>query len=400
MPTIELDETLENSINDAGSQSNISSVGAKKSAHLNPDWLQDLLHNLREEVIDPCSSKVREAVSQNKVFEDDRDKRQVRMEIKGTLVSKLVEIFGGVSRPELRKVRKIVQELQILYPALFKEDKSRGYGLGGNVGVDGFAEQVLDAIRKRDGRARVGGKRGGDDSVEVLKGKKTKIVYGVDVVKFNSTKESSTEVSSKVISANSDEMEFDQREKIYTECRQELQCQFNTSQKTVAHQCRGFWKDYRHVENHFAYLTNSDDLTTEVEKNFKSQMRNIELYLRHTSKNLEFEDTMNNITNKCEVEYDGSQTFKDIQLVRMLGDSMDSKGSALVRISNDGPPKTDSPHLFAAKVNKTFVFEVIVDKERVLGNLTFPQAIASLLHIAFVFNLKYPQVYFSLTFPC
>ena len=39
-----------------------------------------------------------------------------------------------------------------------------------------------------------------------------------------------------------------------------------------------------------------------------------------------------------------------------------------------------------------FVFEVWAEKTRLLDNLNMPQAIAGLLHLAFVFDLKYPEV--------
>ena len=66
------------------------------------------------------------------------------MAIKASLVNKLVEIFGGVSRPALKSVRKLVDELKFVYPNMFKEEIGTGYGLGGFQGPDGFASQVLD----------------------------------------------------------------------------------------------------------------------------------------------------------------------------------------------------------------------------------------------------------------
>lgn len=38
------------------------------------------------------------------------------------------------------------------------------------------------------------------------------------------------------------------------------------------------------------------------------------------------------------------------------------------------------------------MFELWVDKTKVLGNLSITQAIASFLHMAFVFDLHYPKV--------
>ena len=41
---------------------------------------------------------------------------------------------------------------------------------------------------------------------------------------------------------------------------------------------------------------------------------------------------------------------------------------------------------------RAWIFEVFVDKMRVLGNMSLPEAIAALLHIPFVFNLRYVKV--------
>ena len=40
----------------------------------------------------------------------------------------------------------------------------------------------------------------------------------------------------------------------------------------------------------------------------------------------------------------------------------------------------------------SWIFEVWVDKMKLLSNLSLTQAIASFLHLAFVFHLQYPQV--------
>ena len=45
---------------------------------------------------------------------------------------------------------------------------------------------------------------------------------------------------------------------------------------------------------------------------------------------------------------------------------------------------------------RTFVFEVHVEKRRLLGNMDLPSAIAAFLHLAFVCDLKYPKVGFNL----
>lgn len=44
------------------------------------------------------------------------------------------------------------------------------------------------------------------------------------------------------------------------------------------------------------------------------------------------------------------------------------------------------------------MFEVHVEKQRILSNLDLSSAIASLLHLAFVFNIKYPKVMLYIRF--
>ena len=48
---------------------------------------------------------------------------------------------------------------------------------------------------------------------------------------------------------------------------------------------------------------------------------------------------------------------------------------------------------------RLFVFEVHVEKERLMDSLELPEAIAGVLHLAFVFDLKYPKVIFCYFFP-
>jgi hypothetical protein len=44
---------------------------------------------------------------------------------------------------------------------------------------------------------------------------------------------------------------------------------------------------------------------------------------------------------------------------------------------------------------RSFVFELHAEKEKLIGNMDLPTAIAALLHLAFVVNLKYPKVSFA-----
>ena len=156
--------------------------GSSKTAHTNPTWLKDLKKNFKRDIIERCSVKVREAVEKDAKIEDLREKRVVRNTIINTTVDRLVEIFGGVSRPRISEMREIVTEMQFAYPAMFREEGvGSGYGFGGSKGVEGLANQMMDRLRSRDVGAKKPLVQVGVDAEGVeanfKKGKK-KIVYG------------------------------------------------------------------------------------------------------------------------------------------------------------------------------------------------------------------------------
>ena len=47
---------------------------------------------------------------------------------------------------------------------------------------------------------------------------------------------------------------------------------------------------------------------------------------------------------------------------------------------------------------RNWVFELWVEEKKLLGNLGLSGAIAAFLHLAFVFDLKYPKVCFASVF--
>ena len=70
-----------------------------------------------------------------------------------------------------------------------------------------------------------------------------------------------------------------------------------------------------------------------------------------------------------------------------------------VRINALSPPPP--PHLYSTEklqcyfklmCSRSYVFELFVEKERILINIDLAESISSLLHSVFCFNLKYPKV--------
>ena len=159
------------------------------SSHLNPDWLSSLKKHFREEIIDPCSQEVRRAVENNKSFDKSelKLKREVRMSIKSSLVKKLVGLFGGITRPSLTVIKELVGELKNIYPAMFRDEETSGWGLGGVNGNNAFAKQVKDAICKIDGLSSAARRKtlllSGEEG-EVIPSNKKKTVYGVSKFKY------------------------------------------------------------------------------------------------------------------------------------------------------------------------------------------------------------------------
>jgi hypothetical protein len=330
----------------------------KRSRYSNPDWLKDLKRGFLKEIIEPCSKAVKNAVDQNDKIENVAEKRAVRLEIKNSLVKVLIRTFGGVSRPHIKEVRQLVVELQFIYPAMFRDDESQGYGFGGVKGGEGFASQVLDAVCKKDGLNAKKLKTGeglnipGSNGTGVnKKTKRNKEIYGISKARFNESPEDGNSTE-KIMSANDESLCLEEREKIYEENRPALQAEIRKTQKPVLNFCRGFWKHQQHIENQFKYSSNAEGLTKAVEANFEKQMRNLELYLKFKSEDLLFIEEIRRIEEKCQVEFGGSRLFKDIMILRMAGDHFDKSGKVLVRLEDDGPPATDSPFLMAVCVDK------------------------------------------------
>ena len=124
---------------------------------------------------------------------------------------------------------------------------------------------------------------------------------------------------------------------------------------------------------------------------------------------LEFSEKMLKVKEDCDLLFKGSQVHKFVHLLviifaftkiyqlyypvfkREAGDHFDGEGSTFMRIETDGNPKDSSPHIFARKLDDSYVFELWIEKECIMGNMGLASSISAFLHVAFSFNLKYPQ---------
>ena len=120
---------------------------ASMKEELNSDWLKNFVDNFKERIIDPLSYRTRCAIKVNEDIKEKEDKAKVRAEILKKLLEEMVneEIIMGI-----HSVRRIVEKLGHLYPAMFFESKSdRGYGLGGGQGNVQLPRHLMDRYHKK-----------------------------------------------------------------------------------------------------------------------------------------------------------------------------------------------------------------------------------------------------------
>ena len=166
---------------------------------------------------------------------------------------------------------------------------------------------------------------------------------------------------------------------------------FRVNRQFVSKACDGLFKDHRHLESLFCYLSGGRKVHTRVQKLLGGHIENLELYLSSMNDTLEYAEKLEKIKEDCVIEFGGSKVHKYIHILRMAGDHFDGDGSALFRLQTDDGPKSAAPHILAIKVGKNYHFELWVERERVLENLELEQSISAFLHLAFCFHLKYPK---------
>ena len=214
-------------------------------------------------------------------------------------------------------------------------------------------------------------------------------MYGVDSNKSGGRKPTSEAVEA--ISKTNSETSFEKREATFEKYRMELQYHFRNSSNRISLMCKSFFLDPQHMDNHFSWISNCSSLTDAVKENLEVQIGFLEKYFKYKDQTIEFIEKLASVDNTCEVEYDGSKLYKYISILRMGADFIDSNGACMIRLDTDGQSSTAEPHILAIKVDKTFVFEVHVEGDKLIGNLDLASAVAYVLHLAFVMNIHYPK---------
>ena len=307
--------------------------------------MRNLKDNFKELVVEQCARKVKEAVASDTIFEVASEKREIRLALIHATIDHVHDVFGGVGRPKLNDMRIVANELCFIYPAMFKYDSgAKGYGLGGKKGSDGLANQLLDFYRARQGpRCR----NDTGETEKVKKGKRT-YQYGVDNDKWYKVVPLG-KVEPKLRRLG--DVGFEQREEVYEEFREEIMCHIRDSKKQIKFVVRGFYDDPRHIENMFKYLTKIS-LSQTVEERFVMQMDHLEAYLREMIQTSEFYEFMENLEIRCYTEFEGSDLYKWINLLRRAGDHFDGDGAMFMRLENDGPTSWDGPFILAKQVDR------------------------------------------------
>ena len=94
----------------------------------------------------------------------------------------------------------------------------------------------------------------------------------------------------------------------------------------------------------------------------------------------------------CQVEMNGSRTFKEVHILRIACSHFDkTDGLNVIRIESDGLGVTRSSHLIATQEDKSLIFELWAEGLQLLFKMDFVTAIASFLHLCFALNLQYPN---------
>ena len=300
-----------------------------------------------------------------------------------------------------KHTRKVCEMFAEAYPAMFKHDGSStssvpaysGYGLGGLKGLEGLPDRLCDRFRDRKRKHKnldhfEDKHEETDDGVGSSKRGKKPLVYGVSQSKWYNQNVSQGSVEKLRMAGKI--TSFEEREELFCKNRGALTKTLRNQQNMIAKACPGFFLDPRHLEEQFFYLTNSR-ISAKVEKNLPGQLENMLLYLLNTNTSVEFHENVEKIKEDCVIMFSGAETHKYIHILRLAGNHFDGDGSSLMRLESDEISSSPSPYIKAVRVGNNYVFELYVEKGRILERLDLAGSISALLHLVFAFNIKYPK---------
>ena len=144
--------------------------------------------------------------------------------------------------------------------------------------------------------------------------------------------------------ASIDLQDVEEREKIYAANRNAIAEQIRSSEKVINRVVRGFFSSPIHVKNQFLFLSpGSDDLETRIETNWSQQVGYMELYIERKDK--KGKEKLKLLDQKVAVEYGGSLILKQIMVVRLLANLIDSDGKAIFLFEEEEEMITNGPFI-------------------------------------------------------
>ena len=345
-----------------------SSTSSSASVFLNPDWKKQLFENFDTVIISKCSQETRLAWTNKEEIQNKEKFTSVRFEIIKELKKYLMQTYGTVSLPTEEKLKEIVQKtLTVGYPYMFgtgsntaseNEELASGYGRGGIHGIKHLPRQIRVELSKEQNKLRreelkANEDRVGDEEADesLVKKGRTKQKFGINNAKFYA-KASSTQIEN-VEGTVSVESASD-RETIYSRNRPALCQQIRVSGKIINRVVRGFFLDPVHIKNHFHYLTGVDNLRPRLAENWDPELQKMELYLRKKDSKGKYLTEIKEAEQKVQVEYDGSNTYKEMVVIRSLTSLIDKSGHGRSLICLEGEDfSTSSPFLLAKEVGRS-----------------------------------------------
>ena len=332
-----------------------------QSVFINQDWKSTLINNFDVLIISSCSELTRNAwYSKIELKEKDKFKK-VRREIIQSLEDYLLKIHDTNSLPTEEKLKEIIDRtLSSGYPFMFGQGPgtaaecdglNHGYGLGGIHGVVHLPKQMrveLDKQQRKKRRTEIDLEKLDDHEAEESLAKKGRkpMKFGVNNNKFWSN---CSEAQLANINESANISAAEEREIIYSRNRQGICVQIRDSGKLIDRVVRGFWMDPIHVKKHFYHLTNtSEDLRQRIQNNWNAELSKMLIYIEKKDVKGKYMKLIQDSEDKCDLEYEGARTYKEIVVIRSLVSILDKSGHGRAFICFDGEEiATTGPFLLA-----------------------------------------------------
>ena len=332
-----------------------------QSVFINQDWKSTLINNFDVLIISSCSELTRNAwYSKIELKEKDKFKK-VRREIIQSLEDYLLKIHDTNSLPTEEKLKEIIDRtLSSGYPFMFGQGPgtaaecdglNHGYGLGGIHGVVHLPKQMrveLDKQQRKKRRTEIDLEKLDDHEAEESLAKKGRkpMKFGVNNNKFWSN---CSEAQLANINESANISAAEEREIIFSRNRQGICVQIRDSGKLIDRVVRGFWMDPIHVKKHFYHLTNtSEDLRQRIQNNWNAELSKMLIYIEKKDVKGKYMKLIQDSEDKCDLEYEGARTYKEIVVIRSLVSILDKSGHGRAFICFDGEEiATTGPFLLA-----------------------------------------------------